>query len=319
MLKADDVNLNRRSDLISLAFSGTHIIVVLAPVLISAFVQNIFVTIFCLFLSGLLNNSLANLMHEACHRLVFKQPRWSSILGSYGLAPYFLINFELYRRRHWVHHTHVGEDEDTKTTYRHGFAGFGDFLIFCARAFAGIEAVRRFMNVQKKNPHVEPLSREEVYAGLAKLVLFHAVFSCTILFVALLGSSFQIQAAFVWALASYAVVYVYGMMSVTIIMSTVRAMAEHFVLADDDYVRGQATLRNLKPTPSTRILFGSYGFCEHATHHIAPNIPAYNLPYVTAEMSKKKKHLSYTDSYWTVIAKIVAGKQAASRAVDHAR
>ena len=49
---------------------------------------------------------------------------------------------------------------------------------------------------------------------------------------------------------------------------------------------GNASIRNMHPTPATRLLFGSHGFCEHGTHHAFPVIPYYNLPEATRQLGE---------------------------------
>ena len=57
--------------------------------------------------------------------------------------------------------------------------------------------------------------------------------------------------------------------------------------ADDGAPRvGRATLRNFTCGPIGRLVMGSYGFAEHATHHREPAIPSYHLRAATAELGE---------------------------------
>ena len=110
---------------------------------------------------------------------------------------------------------------------------------------------------------------------------------------------------------AYVIVYIYGMMTWTILLSTLRAVAEHQIVQGESnaaHIGDNAAIRNLAPTPATRALFGSYGFCEHGTHHSFPAIPYYNLPQATRALSRDDTTLKYGPSYWGVIAQTVANR-----------
>ena len=147
----------RRSDWISVPNVVLHLGFVLAPVFLAAYFGGWSILIGFVW-SGFSQNSLANLMHETAHRLVFRENNWSDILGHRILAPSFLTSFELYRRRHWVHHSQTGNEHDTKTTYLVRREGIGSLLVFAGRCLIGIEAVQRFLNTQKENQFVKPLT-----------------------------------------------------------------------------------------------------------------------------------------------------------------
>jgi fatty acid desaturase len=99
------------------------------------------------------------------------------------------------------------------------------------------------------------------------------------------------------------VVYLYGMMSLTIFLSTLRAIAEHQIVKGDMQTEGNASIRNMRPTLATRLLFGSHGFCEHGTHHAYPVIPYYNLPEATRQFAETRPNMAYGKSYWGVLAR----------------
>jgi fatty acid desaturase len=241
-------------------------------------------------------------MHETAHRLVFRQNAWSDVLGRRILAPFFLTSFELYRRRHWVHHSQTGNEHDTKTTYLIRCEGGTGLAIFAMRCLFGIEAFHRFLNTQKENSFVKPLSAREKTDAFLSLAIFHLVFGSITLLTAWIGAGGNWSLALMNAVLAYGLVYIYGMMSLTIFLSTLRAIAEHQIVGDDVETQGNASIRNMRPTFLSRFLFGSYGFCEHGTHHAYPVIPHYNLPDATLAFAEKKAELSYGKSYWGVLA-----------------
>jgi fatty acid desaturase len=292
----------RRSDWISVPDVVLHLGFVFAPVFLAAYFGGWSILLGFLWF-GLSQNSVANLMHETAHRLVFRSNNWSDVLGHRILAPSFLTSFELYRRRHWVHHSQTGNEHDTKTTYLIRREGIGSLILFAARCLIGLEALQRFLNTQKANEFVKPLSAQEGKDALLSLVAFQGLFALAVLGVAYVGAGGDWLRAFVHAALAYGLVYLYGMMSLTIFLSTLRAIAEHQIVDDDVPTEGNASIRNMRPTLGTRILFGSHGFCEHGTHHAYPVIPHYNLPEATRQFADSRPNMAYGKSYWGVLSR----------------
>lgn len=300
--------MQRRSDLISVGVVGAHLTFVLAPVFAAAYWGSLAWLLAGYLWFGLTQNSIANLMHEAAHRMVFHKPRWSDALGHGILAPFFLTDFERYRRRHWVHHCHTGTKDDTKEAYLIEVRGVIGLLSFVARCLIGLEAVRRFTGSLKKNEHVAPLTSVEARRGLVCLVVFQAVLAGALFLTALWASNGQFFQAVLQSLLAYGVVYIYGMMTWTILLSTLRAIAEHQIVPGDESAvepGSKAAIRNLAPTLISRALLGSYGFCEHGTHHTYPTVPYYRLTSATATLSTTNPALAYGSSYWGVLARAI--------------
>ena len=295
----------RRDDWNSIVVVSGHLAVVLAPVFAAAYFGS-----WTWLLAGYLwfavtQNGVTNLLHETAHRLVFRSRKWSDLLGHWILAPFFLTNFELYRRRHWVHHNHAGTEDDTKDTYLMEFNSVMGFVGFVLRCITGIEAVRRFTTTLKENQFVKPLKKEEVQNGVISIVVFHSVFCGALLVLALIGTHGDFIGAVESSIFAYGFVYLYGMSSGTILLSTLRAIAEHQIVGEADQTVGKAAIRNLTPTVVTRVLFGSYGFCEHGTHHAYPSIPYYHLRTATKSLSQAFENLHNGPSYWGILAKTI--------------
>src|SRR4051794_40718017 len=303
----------RRSDWISAANVALHLGFVFAPVLLAAWFGGWISIMICLVWFGITQNGVANLMHETAHRLVFRQNAWSDVLGRRVLAPFFLTSFELYRRRHWVHHSQTGNEHDTKTTYLLRCEGAPALAIFAIRCLFGVEAIHRFLNTQKENKFVKPLSPGEKKDAFLSLAIFHFVFGSITLLAAWTGAGGSWSLTVINAALAYGLVYIYGMMSVTIFLSTLRAIAEHQIVGDDVETHGNASIRNMRPTLVSRFLFGSYGFCEHGTHHAYPVIPHYNLPGATLALAENRPELSYGKSYWGVLGGALRIRDRSSR------
>src|SRR5271155_1486304 len=243
-MSADSAALKqRRSDFISATYVGAHLTFVFTPIYLAAYLGDWPSLAIGFVWFGLSQNSVANLMHEAAHRLVFRQGEWAEGLGHRVLAPFFLTNFELYRGRHWVHHNHVGTEHDTKTTYTIQFGGIASLLAFAARCALGIEAVKRFANSQKENKFVKPLTSAQRGQALVNLVTFQALLGIALIVVAYLGSGGDWRYTVLNAGLAYGLVYIYPMASMTIFLSTLRAIAEHQIIGPAHATCGHASMR----------------------------------------------------------------------------
>jgi fatty acid desaturase len=105
-------------------------------------------------------------------------------------------------------------------------------------------------------------------------------------------------------------VYLYGLMSLTVFMASLRAVAEHQHYADDSSTQcGYAALRNFSCNPVSRYLMGAYGFGEHYTHHRVPSIPYYWLKIATQTLARDDASFLPRHGYFSVLATIVTGRR----------
>jgi fatty acid desaturase len=97
-------------------------------------------------------------------------------------------------------------------------------------------------------------------------------------------------------------------MTITIFIATLRAIAEHQRTSFNIIVEGRAGVRNFNCSFISRIIFGSYGFGEHLTHHEFPAIPYYRLKKATFELSKENEKYRPSVDYPGVLHKIIIEK-----------
>ena len=107
------------------------------------------------------------------------------------------------------------------------------------------------------------------------------------------------------ALQAYCGVYLYSVMTLTVFAATLRAIAEHQHGKDGAVEAGEAVLRNFTCGPFSRLVFGAYGFSEHATHHEEPAIPCYNLRAATAHLSAVDPALAPRGGYLRTLVALV--------------
>ncbi len=284
--KLDLAHYPKRSDFLSLLIVVGHLGLGLAPIFLAASWGPGWHLIPLWLWFGLVMNGLVNLMHEAAHLSVFRARFGSELLGHWVLAPLTLVNFDAYRKRHWDHHRYLGTDADTKEAYLVDVRGWRLLGFFLSSLFL-VEAVRKFLH-QLARGEVSDAPKEAaslawlVRGAVVQLLLFAALFGT-----AAVGSATTPGDALLAAACAYFVVYHYGLASLTVFMATLRAIAEHQVDAGTAVVVGRAALRNFHDDPISRLLLGAYGFSEHATHHLHPQCPSYQLRRVTTDLIER--------------------------------
>ena len=230
---------------------------------------------------AVLMNGMLNLMHAAAHHHVFLHRGANMWLGKSVLGPMFFANFDSYRQRHWEHHKHLGDDEDTKDAYLVDIRG-PRLFVYLVRCLTGIEALRKFTG------QFEGTAAASEDQADGRWLLRLAIFQSGVIAV-LFGAAFlarrNLSEALWMAAGTYVFGYVYGVMSITIFVATLRAIAEHQRTSFDIVAAGRASLRNFRCSWLSRLVFGSYGFGEHLTHHEYPAIPYYRLPSATSELA----------------------------------
>ena len=287
--------LSRRSDVVSWVVVTAHLALVFAAVLAAAAIGPSPWLIVAWLWFGLTFTGPLNLMHECAHRLAFRRRRSSDLLGRWVLGPLSFADFDAYRERHWAHHRNLGLDGDTKDAYRVDIRGAG-LVRLLAGCLSLRDAVRKFT---RQAPPGEELPLGEgvgMGAALLRTAVVQGLLAGSVLAVAWLAHD-GAGRILVSAALAYGFVYLYGLAALTVFAATLRAVAEHQVGADGAITEGRAALRNFPAGPLTRLVFGSYGFANHATHHREPGVAHYRLPTVTASLAVAEPGLIPTRTY----------------------
>jgi fatty acid desaturase len=290
----------RRGDTVSWAVTVGHVTLVFAAVPAAAALGPSPAVVLLWLWFGFTMNSLLNLMHECAHRLAFRRRESNDLVGRWVLGPLSLADFDAYRRRHWAHHKNLGLDGDTKDAYLVRLGG-GHGLRLLLNCLTLKEAVGRMAH-QSLAPagDEQPVARG---AALARTAVVQVVLLAIALGVAVAvhDGRVRILAA---VLVSYGVVYLYGLGSLTVLAATLRAVAEHQTGVDDSIEEGRAALRNFRSGALSRLVFGSYGFADHATHHRRPSVPHYRLPEVTAALAAQEPQLQRAAGYVATLRRL---------------
>jgi fatty acid desaturase len=296
--------LAKRSDGASAARVVVHLAAVATPLVLIAVLplgvhDGLLVATFAVLMNGMLN-----LMHAAAHHHVFLDRGANMWLGKSVLGPMFFANFDSYRRRHWEHHKHLGDPEDTKDAYLVDIRG-PRLFVYLVRCLTGVEALRKFTSQFQGTVAANDDQADGPW--LLRLAIFQSGV-IAVLFMAAFLARRNLSEAVWMAAGTYVFGYVYGVMSITIFVATLRAIAEHQRTSFDIVAAGRASLRNFRCSWLSRLVFGSYGFGEHLTHHEYPAIPYYRLPAATSELAAIDADYRPAADYPQVLLDIVKGR-----------
>ena len=285
----------KRPDYISMILSISHILFVFFPVFLSAFYDSLTLTIFSFIWFGIFINGIINLMHESAHRLVFKKRKYCDFLGEYILGPLLVTDFKAYRDRHWIHHNKLGSEEDTKFVYKKKIKGLNLIIFFFECMFLK-EGITKFI-YQFKNRIQTKVS----ISFFIKTIGFQLTIFSLIFLSQLVITNQDLEKITYNTLLSYFFIYLYSLASLGVFFSSLRSIAEHQINNNIDRLHGDAILRNLKSNFLTTLMFGSYGFADHATHHEYPSIPSYNLEKFRKEIEMNNIDLKPTKGYFEIL------------------
>src|SRR5262249_41808741 len=213
----------KRSDVISLAFVISHIAFVLAPVYLAAVIgPTVFLALFSLW-TGLTMSGLLNLMHECAHYHVFTK-RWAdNLLGRWVLGALVVADFDTYRELHWTHHRNLGGAEDPKYSYKVDIRGWR-LLLFFFQCLTCFEALKKFTYVIRSRSSSDMPGSP---SWILRVLVLHVAFLVSVFLVAWRLGVHNPRIAAIHTVIAYVVVYLYGVVSLTLFAATLRAIAEH--------------------------------------------------------------------------------------------
>jgi fatty acid desaturase len=292
----------RRSDRATLAAVSAHFALVFAPVYLTAAIGPGWSSLAFWLWFGLLSAGALLLLHECAHKLLFQDVRWNEFLAVWIVAPLFLADFEAFRRRHWAHHRELGRAGDPKYTYRMDVSG-RRLPRFAISSLLLVEAVRR--TLYQTGERSEKTSHSSHRTLLATALVQAGLFGSLLLVSAATHRS-GFREVLLSAAVAYGFVYLYGVASLGVLMHALRGIIEHRPCDPDESREGEAALRNFSEGALQRLLFGTYGFTEHATHHALPGVPYYQLPAATRRVRAADPTLAPVGSHAAVLARLVA-------------
>ncbi len=291
----------RRSDAVSAVMATSHFAIVFGAVYFAAWTGPGWSTVACWLWFGILGHGFHQLLHECAHKLTFRNVKLNEALAHWLVAPLYLADFDAFRHRHFAHHRDLGYDADPKYTYRTDIRG-GRFIGLLLSMLTMSGAIRKaFLQVGEKSGASSDSTRT---AALRTLVV-QPIFVLSVIIAARLGHPESWQSTAVSAAVAYLFVYLYGVAALTVLVATLRGIAEHRTTGEVETVEGTAALRNFTHNRLDWIIFGTYGFTDHATHHRYPSMPSYLLPALTRQLSTTDPSLAPVGTHTAVLTRLI--------------
>lgn len=215
---------------------------------------------FAIVMMGRAHAQFASLMHEAAHRLLFRNKTLNDFFGRWLLGYPQLTSTEAYRRVHMAHHREeFGPDEPDIPLYANypiSPASFRRKLIRDATGQTGVRLLRaQFANgLRSRDERVRRTLRKMLFVQVVMFALFVA-----------LG---------VWWV--YPVLWVLPYLTVWRVINRLRSIAEHGGLRADPDRR--ITTHSVRQHPVARFFLVPYNIGFHLAHHVDAGVPFRHLP-----------------------------------------
>jgi len=239
----------------------------IAIVVAAVYFDNSFVWIAAFLLMGRVHAQFAALMHEAAHRLLFRNRRINDFVGRWLLGFPAFTPIDSYRRGHMAHHREeFGPDEPDIPLYR------------------GYPITRASLR-RKLTRDAEGRTGWKLFKGLLRAVRStddsfrfqaRAIVGCQLVLIAIgiaLGHPF---AYFILWLAPY--------LTVWRVINRLRAIAEHGGMQQSKDRR--LTTHSVKQSPVARFALVPYHIGWHLAHHVDAGVPMANLPKLHRELQR---------------------------------
>jgi fatty acid desaturase len=202
--------------------------------------------------------------HESAHYLLAKSSKINDFLSRALLTPFVGLDVVSYRMSHWQHHLHLGETNDTETSYRQALT-LKNFLASLSGYYlvnTALRYIRIFRGMDKPGKNLKPKSAEKSF-------LFAILYALSVQFliIALLRQLVSSEAACAWAFSFF----VLGPS-----LSNLRQTLEHRSLN----TKKEVEHKKINPGAVNRMFgndffsrnFGGAGFNRHLLHHWDPTI-----------------------------------------------
>ena len=221
---------------------------------------------------------LTILMHECCHRTLFRARATNDRVGL--LAGGFLAtSYDAFCRAHWQHHRHCGTDEDGEES---DYLTLQDapparLVLHLLKPLLGAQALRLVAGALRAIAAPAPAEAPGGRAPTAPIVS-PAVQVASIVGVQALIAVLATGGGRHWWLV---VVYPATAATFGLFFSRVRAFCEHVHIHRHE---GECSVRSHLPNPVDRLFFYTLNMNLHVEHHLFPQVPACHLPRVRAAL-----------------------------------
>ena len=216
-------------------------------------------------------------MHEGGHFLIATSRTVNDVLVIVFLSGPLYVPLNAYRRRHLLHHGHLGTERDTKPVIFTRIDG-PNLVRFFVKTCLGLQlaqiATEYFWSPRGSS------TTEERSNWLPDVLPVVAVQALLFVFIATVAP---------WHF--YLWFWVLPWLTINRFVAGLRSVVEHQPMRGESH----PFVRPLKPTVVDRLIFCRAGFNYHWLHHRYPNVPCFNLRKLdTAVDADAESRLSYT-------------------------
>lgn len=229
---------------------------------------------------------LTILMHECCHRTLFRSRSVNDRVGV--VAGGFLVtSYDAFCRGHWQHHRHCGTDEDGEESDYLTLqdASAATLVVHLLKPLLGVQAAKMALGAVAAIVRRRGTGRETAGEQHAQVPAPAPIVSPA----AQLAAIALCQVAIAWLATGGGrhlwLVFVYPATAATfgLFFSRVRAFCEHVRL---DRHLDECSVRSHLPNPVDRVFFYTLNMNLHVEHHLFPQVPACHLPRVRARLQE---------------------------------
>jgi fatty acid desaturase len=261
-----------------------------AIVVLAVRLDNWFAWIAAFVLMGRAHAQFAALMHEAAHRLLFRNRKLNDFVGRWLLGFPAFTPIDAYRRGHMAHHRdEFGPDEPDIPLYR-GYpissASMRRKLVRDATGRTGWKLFKGLLGaVRSQNPPVRFQAR--------------AIVACQLVLIAIGIALHHPWVYFILWLAPY--------LTVWRVINRLRSIAEHGGMQRCKDRR--LTTHSVEQSPLSRFFVVPFHIGWHLAHHVDAGVPMANLPKLHAELRRAgyvTDELEYR-SYGSLWRKLASG------------
>jgi fatty acid desaturase len=237
----------------------------LGIIVAAVWIDNVFVWALAFVLMGRAHAQFAALMHEAAHRLLFRNRRVNDWVGRWLLGFPAFTPVDLYRRGHMAHHRdEFGPDEPDIPLYRGYPIGRASMRRKLTRDATGRTGWKLFLGLLRGVRAPDTAVRSQARSIVAMQLLLIAV---------------GIAVGHPWV---YFLLWFSPYLTVWRVINRLRSIAEHGGMQRSKDRR--LTTHSVRQSPWSRFFVVPHRIGWHLAHHVDSGIPMANLPKLHAEL-----------------------------------